>query len=266
MGAIAEVITGRATNPAALTALTMNTGDTAAVRSFGESPRAMLLNAWAQEATTGFLRVRSPNLHDNTQGLRLAVPAALPQALLPDGVRQNLIPTDVLTLEIQGGAAEVDAAAFLMYYDNIGTGAARLATWAQIAGLIESILSVQVDTAGPVASGDWSNGTVFTNFSNVLHANTFYAVLGYEVDVACCAVALRGPDTGNYRIGGPGPLVPIETRDWFKRQSSEQGLPFIPIINSQNAPGTTSNVAKVGAAGTVNVTWILAELSANPGV
>lgn len=265
MGAMWEVITGRATNPAALAALSVNTGDTFAVRAFGGQSTPRLEQLWSQQATAGFVRVRSPRMHDSTQAIRVAAPAANPIGLLAPGTEQKLNETDVPIYEIQGGGAEVDAAAFLLYYGDVGSVGGRFAMWEQVKPLIVNHLSVQVDTAGPVVSGDWSPGTALTNFTDLLHADTWYAVLGYELDAPCLAVALRGTDTGNYRVGGPGGQNPQETRDWFKELSRNHGTPHIPIINSQNKAGTQSFVARITAAGTVNVTWLLAELSANPG-
>jgi hypothetical protein len=261
MASMIEVIAGRATNPAALTALTVNTGDTFAVRAFGEGAAPYLENVWTQQATAGIVRIRSPRLHDATQGIRLVANAALPQALLPLGSEQKLHQTDVLTFELQGGGAEVDAAAALICYANVNTGGARYAMWEQIKPLIQDILTVQVDVAGPATSGDWSAGTAFTNFSDLLKADAWYAILGYTLDTASLAVAIQGPDTGNYRVGGPGVLNSIETRDWFVRLSRAHGTPHIPIFNSQNDGATRVFVARVGAGGTINVSLIMARLS-----
>lgn len=270
MGEIVEVITGRAVNPAAFAALTINTGDPGAgaangtaVRSFqGATPK--LEGVWTQQATAGFVRVRSPRLHDPTRGITLAAPAALPVNLLYDGCEQILYETDTLTVEIQGGGAETDAAAFLIAYSNVSEGTSKLRMWEQVRQLIRHTIGHQVDAAGPATSGDWSAGTAFNNLSGLLHADTWYAVLGYELDTASLAVAVRGPDTGNYRVGGPGALQPIETRDWFIRQSLKHNAPRVPVFNSQNQGATQTFVARVGAGGTVNVTWILAELNAAP--
>lgn len=265
MGNIWEVITGRVTNPAALTALTMNTDDTAAIRSFGEGATYRLENVWSQQATAGFVRIRSPRLHDSTQSIRLAANAALPRPLMPLGSEQPVVQTDTLTLEIQGGGAEVDSMAVLMYYGNVSSGGGRFATWEQIKPLIRNYLSVQVDVAGPATSGDWSAGTVLTNFTDLLHANTSYAVLGYTLDTASLAVGFRGPDTGNYRVGGPGILAADETRGWFKKLSLAHGTPHIPVFNSQNKNATQAFVSRVGAGGTINVTFNMVELASNPG-
>jgi len=270
VGEIVEVITGRVTNPAAFTAVTINSGDPGAgaaggtgVRSFsGATPK--LEGVWYQGAAAGFVRVRSNRLHDPVRGITLAAPAALPTNLLPDGTEQILQETDTLILEVQGGAAEIDTAALLISYGNVSEGTSKLRMWEQVRPLIRNIVGHQVDAAGPVTSGDWSAGTNFNNLSGLLHADTFYAVLGYEVDAPVLAVALRGPDTGNYRVGGPGPLQPLETRDWFIRQSKLHNAPRVPVFNSQNQAATQAFVARVTAAGTVNVTWVLAELNAQP--
>lgn len=265
MGAILETITGRATNPAALAALTMNTGDSLAVRAFGEAVAIKVEGLWTQQATAGFLRLRSPRMHDNVQGIRLATPAALPQNLLPNELEQLVYQTDTLIAEIQGGGAEVDAMAIQMYYDGVGSGAARLATWDQIKPQIVNVSGVQVDVAGPVTSGDWSAGTNLTNFTDQWHANKYYAVLGYLTDAPVLAVAVKGPDTGNYKAGGPGAQQSIETRDWFIEQSRLHGTPHIPVIQAQNKGNTQVHVARITAAGTVNVTLILAELAGAAG-
>lgn len=265
MGAILEVLTGRATNPAALTALTMNTGDSLAIRAFGEAVTAKIEGIWSQQATAGFVRLRSPRMHDNVQGIRLASPAATPVNLLPNELEQRVYQTDTLIAEIQGGGAEVDAMAIQVYYDGVTGQAARLATWDQVKPLIKNVSGHLVDVAGPVTSGDWSAGTNLTNSNDQFHADTFYAVLGYHADAPVNAVAIKGPDTGNYKVGGPGAQNPIETRDWFIEQSRLHGTPHIPIIQAQNKGNTQVHVSRITAAGTINVTLILAELSGAAG-
>lgn len=265
MTSIIEVIAGRATNPAALAALTANTGDSFTVRAFGDGVKPLLINTWSQQATAGFVRIRSNRLHDAVQGIRTIAPAANPKALLPLGMEQELFPTDTLTFEIQGGGAEVDAAAMLIRYENATASTGRFASWGQIKPLIRNYLTVQVDAAGPVVTGDWSPGTNFNNLTNLLKANTFYAILGYETDAPCNAIAVRGADTGNFRVGGPGSIDPVETRAWFKLLSDTHGMPYIPVINSQNVGNTQTFVSRITAAGTVNVTWNMAELTAAAG-
>ena len=264
MGSIIEVITGRATNPAAFTALTMNTGDTNAVRSFGDMVACKLCNLWSQQATAGYVRARSSRMHDPTRGITMATFAAANGDLLPDEVTQLVYPTDTITLEIQGGAAEVDAMAVAMAYDGLSSKAAELTMWEQVKPLIKDYVGHQVAVTGPVTSGDWSAGNALNSLSGLLHANTWYAVLGYTLDAPVLSVAVQGPDTANYKAGGPGPQDVNVTRDWFIRWARADGQPRIPVINSQNQAATNVHIARITAAGTVNVTLLLAELTAKP--
>src|SRR5437868_5221359 len=99
-----NVVTGRVTNPGAtLTALTADTGDSFTVKSFSFGDTALIIDAWAQAATPGVLRIRSPRLHDVSQGIRLRTVQAASRSLLPKNLNQPLKPQDVLTVEGSGG-------------------------------------------------------------------------------------------------------------------------------------------------------------------
>lgn len=262
MGKVIEIVTGRVTNPGAtLTALTANTGNSFTVRAFDSGSAAWLHALWGQQATAGVIRVRSPKMHDAVQNLRYQNGAAVIRNLLPEPAQTRLYPTDVLTFEQSGGGAEVDSAALELYYDDLPGGDQKLALWEQVQPKIVNLLTVEVAVTGPTTSGDWSAGNALNASFDLLKADTLYALLGYTVDTASLAVGISGPDTSNYRLGGPGPTEPLEMRDWFIRQAMRRGKPYIPIINSNNRGGTLVSVAKVGAGGTINVDLSLAELS-----
>src|SRR5437870_3650244 len=145
MGAALEVISGRVVNPgAALTAWTMNTGDSLAVRNFDNPGRALLLDAWALGATAGVLRIRSPRLHDNVQGIRSQVLAATPQPLLPDVTRQPIVAQDTLIVEQSGGGAETDCGTILNYYSDLPGGDARLFALEDLQSRIRNVLTNEV--------------------------------------------------------------------------------------------------------------------------
>src|SRR5574342_500176 len=254
-----QVVTGRVVNPgAALTAITPNTLDTFTVRDFPESSMAYLHGMWTQQATAGAVRLRSPRFHDDTQGIRKIANAASVFNLFGDEEEQRLFPNDPLRFDQSGGGAETDAAALLVYYRDLPGINARLETWESIKPRIIELMGHVVDIAGPATSGDWSAGTPITTPNDNLKADTDYAVLGYEVNTEALAVALSGTDTGNFRGGGPGPLNPIETRDWFVSQARQRGLPYIPVFNSNNRGNTLASVARVGAGGTISVSFQLA--------
>lgn len=257
-----EVVTGRVVNPGAtITALTANTGNTFTVRDFPEGQQAFLEGIWAQNATAGVVRARSARFHDDVQGIRYRSPAANIRNYFADEAEQKLYPNDVLRFEQSGGGAETDSAAMLLYYNDLPGIAARLSMWEQIKPQIVNLLTVEVAVAGPATAGDWSAGTAITTTFDLLKADTNYAILGYQTDTACLAVAWSSTDTGNLRVGGPGPTESIETRDWFVSLAKNHGTPHIPVFNSNNRGSSLASVALNTAAGTINVSYSLAQLA-----
>ena len=265
MGKAFQIIGGRVTNAGAtITALTANTGDSFTVRSFPMESYAWLENIWAQEATTGVVRVRSPRLHDAVQGIRLRVSAS-GRFLLPRPAEQRLYAQDVLTFELSGGGAETDAAFIAVYYEDLPGVDARLATWDEIAPRIVNVAGVeQAITTGGTAS-DWGGSQAINADFDQFKRNVDYALLGYTSDIALGAIGVTGPDTGNLRVGGPGALNPEFSSEWFVHLSRLQGRGHIPIINGANCGATTFDVSHTATATAANVTLILAELAGPSG-
>lgn len=262
MGLAYEVLTGRATNPGATpTALTANAGDTFTVRSFPFESGAFLEGIWAKGGTAGIVRVTSPRLHDQVQGLRLPFRVNTPRNLVPDEAMQRLFPQDALSVAITGGAAETDVGAIAVYYRDLPGIDARLATWDQVQSRIEHILSAEVAVAAAGTLGDWSAGTALNATFDLLKNDVNYAILGYESSVEVAAIAVRGPDTGNLRVGGPGAAEEVETRNWFVDQTRAKGTPHIPVINASNKGATLVFQANNLAGAVNNVNLILAQLA-----
>lgn len=262
MGRAMEVITGRILNPGAgIAAITANTGNSFVVRDFPGSSRTILKGMWGFSATAGVLRVHSARMHDDTQGLRYRIPASVVRNLLADEAEQPLYPNDVLRVEQSGGGAETDSAGLLVMYDDLPGISARLSMWEEVKQRIVNLLTVEVPVAGPATAGDWSAGTAINALSDLLKADTDYAILGYTTDTLVNAVGWASSDTGNLKVGGPGPLEPVETRDWFVSLARNTGRPAIPVFNSNNRGSSLAFVCHNTAAGTINVCWSLAQLS-----
>lgn len=261
MGRALEIISGKATNPSTtFTALTMATGDSATVRNFQDSDMAFMEDMWAQGATAGAVRVTSPRLHDNLQGIRLGYAAATPQPLTPPDLKQRLRPQDNLTLQITGGGGEVDVASFLNVYNNLPGVDANLQTWEQVKPQIRNIAGVQTDHTIGATAGDYSGQQTIVSLYDTLKANEHYAILGYLVSAAVCSIGFRSPDFGNLRVGGPGTIQRLETRSWFKDLALRNGEPFIPVFNAANKFSTFVDLFSTATAGAVSVWTILAEL------
>lgn len=261
MGVAFEVITGRVDNTAGtLTEVTPGNADSFAVRSFPFEAGAWLEGLWAQSVAAQVVRVRSPRLHDNVQGIRYRTIADTPRNFLSDWSRQRLFPQDELVVETASGGADTTTAALLIYYADLPGISARLTTWEQIEPMIENLLTVEVDVAAAATVGDWSAGTALTNFTDLLKRNVDYAILGYQTEENVAAIGIRGSDTGNLRVGGPGTTEAIETRDWFVSLTRRMGTPHIPIVNAANKDNTLIFQAENAAGAQNDLQLSLAEL------
>lgn len=262
MGRALEIVTGRVVNPgAALTSLTPNTGDSFSVKNFNLAAGAQMEDIWAQGAAAQTVEVRSAKLHDNLHGIRLITPAGVTRSLLSEQFTQRIYPSDVLTVQSTGGAAETDDVALLMYYEDLPGADARLTTWEEIAPRVASLVSVECDITLGGTAGDYQGSRGIDVQNGVLKARTDYAILGYLVTTQVLAVGIRSPDFGNLRVGGPGATEAIETRDWFVDLSRRYARPHVPVFNADNKGATLVDLASVAVAGTVLLVLHLAELA-----
>lgn len=263
MGQALEVIGGSVLNPGTttLTALTASTGDSFAIRAFNDADGAYLQDFWFQEATPGIARIRSARLHDNNQGFRTIVPTAVARGLMPDDLEMRVYSTDTLIIEATGGAAETDVAAFMIRYNNINGLNANLMDWGSVKPRIERIMGQEVDPTSSATIGAWGPGRAINADFDNFYANRSYAVLGYQTNTAVCAVTIKGVDTGNVRIGGPGTTESIETRDWFVELSNRSNSPCIPIIQANNRGGTLVDLLANAASVAAKVSFIMALLT-----
>ena len=264
MPAALELLSGSATAPGATqTALTMATGNTLTIRNSRPGSLAWLLQVWADVQGAGVLRVRSPNLHDNNQGIRLDTVVGDVTPLLPFGHRQKLYPQDTLSVDISGSAVagDIENVGLLVYYEDLVGADAQFRSWADIANRIENVVTVENTLATGVAGGYSGEEALDAEF-DLLKANTSYALLGYLVDTECASVRWRGTDVSNYGVGGPGePALRFMTSEWFIRLSDHYGLPLIPVFNAANKSGILIDAVQDENGADPTVTSIFAELA-----
>lgn len=257
-----DTVLGQVTNQVALTNITVAPGDTLTVRSFSSPAQAYLEDVIAKGGQSVTVRVTSPYLHDTTRGITGISAQAPWQRFMPRQAPQALSSQDVLAVQALSGGANSTAVFLRNYYTDLGAPGARLHSWGDISGIINDIKPVEIDVTASATIGQW-NDTAITTTENLLRANTDYAILGYSVDVACLCVAVKGQDTGNLRIAGPGSVLQDLTQEYFIQLDQETGRPHIPVINAANVNNTTVSVADNAASTAVKVQLILAELSQN---
>lgn len=267
MGRAIEVVAGFATNPGAtLTTLTPSTNTSFTVRGTDTSKNAWLGTGWAFNATAGEFVIKSPRLHDNVQGVRNRVTAALTAPLFNTPfnpmARQRLFAQDNLTVQISGGGAELDCGAVLIYYEDLAGVAGRFVDYPTVLSKGINLVTAEV-TVTAVATGNFGGAVAINSTFDTLKANTDYAILGGMTDTRGTAVGITGVDLGNLRVGFPAePSLRDVTNNWFIGLANSLGLPAIPVINSANKAAITIDVETNGAGGTYIVNLTLLEMAA----
>ncbi len=266
MPAIDTIASYQGTSGSTFAAGTMAAGDSNVVRNAPLTSPVQLVAAMYDSVTANEpWRVRSPALVDNVQGIRFYPGQTPARRLLPRQVRQVLQPQDTLTIEFTTAATTGKALGALgIYYSQLPGISARLFSPGDIAGNVAYIKPMVITFgSGGNTAGAWYD-LVATTTESLLDANTDYAVLGYEVDTQVAAVAIKGSETGNLRIGGPGTSDSSVTSEYFLQLSEYTGLPCIPVFNSANI-GTIygSIISSAATAAALDLVFILAQLSHN---
>lgn len=268
MGRALEIIAGFATNPGAtLTTLTMSTGQSATIRGTDTTKGTWLLSTAAFNATAGEFRITSPRLHDQAQGIRQRITAALAAPLAPgynnSAFAQRLYAQDNLTLQLSGGGAEIDVASLLIGYDDLAGIAGRFIDSATLKKSGVALLTAEV-TVTAVTTGNFGGAVAINSSFDTLIANTDYAVIGGLTDTRGGAVGITAVDFGNLRLGFPcEPSLRDVTSNWFQGLSTTFNAPYIPVFNSANKTTTLIDVQTNGAGGTYIINLILVQLAPN---
>jgi len=238
------------------------TGDSFLVKNANPTRKNFLGSIWAYLHAPGVVRVRSPKMHDNVQGINFWIQANDVSPPLGHDVVQNVYPQDLLTVELSGSSTvgHIEQVALLMYYEDLPGVSSRLANWTDIAGRIRNIFTVRVPITA-TSTNSWTGTTAINSYVDLFKANVDYAILGYLTMPMITAVGIRGPDTGNMRVGGPGFGAIYElSRDWFVQLNKKWGVPTIPIINGSNKFSTTVDVMANEMITEAKITLIMAEL------
>lgn len=260
-GPALQLITGFVTAPSTtMTAWTMAAGDSLQISNCEFSKMVRLLQAWGDWQTAGYLGIRSPKMHDAVRGIKLKGTASDVVPLLPWIQPQRLYPQDVLIAEQSGSATagDIETGCMLVHYEDLPGCNARFISPddLQKRGIFQFAGENTIATG---TAGGYSGSEAINAEFDQFKANTDYALVGYLTDTECAAIGVRGPDTGNYRLGGPGnETLRHVTADWFTRLSLRYGIPLIPVINSANKGATFVDAAQDenGADPLVNLIFV----------
>lgn len=263
-GLALDTIVTSATNPGAgpTAFTTAASSDSLVIRNFNNPAICRLIQMHRRGATSGFFRVRSPLLHDNVRGIMFTSGQTPSLWATPLEQEQKLYAQDTLTAEGSGGGAETDLGILVVHYSDLPGVAARLHTTADIDSIVAYVKPITVAITTSATIGAWTD-TVVTTTEDLTRANTDYAVLGYITSAALGMVGVKGSDTGNLRIAGPGSINVEDTSNYFVRMSDYHGIPFIPVFNSANKGAFFVSTVDSAASTAATITLMCAQLSQN---
>lgn len=206
--------------------------------------RVKILHAWAVCQTAGFVQIAFPSAHDTTRGLRMNTQANALTHLLPIGTTLDVEPQELLAVTIAATAVAGDVEqVFMLEQLDLPGVSGRYISWGELNRMKEKLTSVQASlavTAGPGYTGE----ELINAESDLMKANRDYAILGAvfrtgQAANACPGVlTIRGPDTGNVRIGIPVSTDSLLTAEYFALLSRATGEECIPVFNSGNRAST----------------------------
>jgi hypothetical protein len=238
--------------------------DSLTIRSFNRDKKAILQQVVYSAGGAQKLRIISPLLHDNVTGLTFQPSETPSQFIVPPGATIDLAPMDTLTVQGACAGATTITAGLQIYYEDLDGVEARLFSWPDIRSIQKYVKSVEV-ASGAVAVGAWTD-TALTTTENQLHADEYYAVLGWESNQAVDLIGFKGSATGNLRIAGPGTTETLDVSNYFVYMSERTGRPCIPVFNANDRTAfyvSCANHAAIAGA-TAEVYPILVQLTKRP--
>ena len=253
----------------AFEALAAATNESLSIRWLGSGTTCELIDAWgADSATKCQFSIRSPLLHDNVRGIRfghmanptLSANSGKPQFYLSPYWTQPYDPTDTLTIEANGTAADRVVFSQLLRYEVPGPLGARLLSHTEVQARLRNLVGILVAPTG-AATGDFGTGVALNSSDDRLKANTDYALIGATSDLMYTTCALFGPDTGNLSVSWPGSWQEDIQAGYFFELSRQLQKPMIPVINSNNKGVTFIKIADAGGAISPNIVLQFAELA-----
>jgi hypothetical protein len=268
-------------------ALAANTGDVLGVANYGGDPSvsaARITEMWAIDSTSAmevsFVYTRPQSTHDQSRGFRFEVPALFPGGagnvaghnILAGYGTIDLYKSDTPVINVTTTAADNAMVSWVEQYDDLPGVQGVFGTWDQIQSLQISAVGINSAVVSSATRGAYGATRAFNADDDRLHANTWYALLGWTSRTPITTVSLLGPDWGGQRIGGPAGVINLDNAFWFVDQdikwrqlSRTSGMPMIPCFNSNNKAAINVQIADSAAQSTPQIDFTLYELSAQPG-
>ena len=255
--------------------LVANTGDSVAVANFGgqSDQGARIIESWgidsAHVAEGAMIYTRPEATHDQQHGWRFSVQAAAFNAtghvaavdLLQGKQVLNLFRSDTPQLLWSSTASDCLVQSWVTEYDDLPGASAAFISPADVISLHKSKVGIRVSAVASGTAGAYGAQRAFNADDDRLHANTWYAIEGINVQLPVTTVSLIGPDWGGQRIGLPAGSIFINSSSWFMDQSYKWGRAYVPVFNSNNKSSVLVQVADSATSTSPQIDFQLIELT-----
>ena len=228
--------------PSTGAAMTAVTGDPANIRNAAPGSMVRLLGAWTYSQLLGITQITWPSGHDLVRGFRYRNLATQVTNKVPRGCLSSFRGQDPLNVTQVGSATsgDVEICQMLFWYEDLPGVDAHLLDMPSLNMRGRNILTIEdsITTAGNGVG--YSGARALNAGSDLLKANTEYAIIGAQVGAACGGLTVRGVDFGGLRISFPGDpnIDPSAAANFYPDLSEAYGFPCIPVFNSANRAGT----------------------------
>ena len=243
----------------------------ALIRNSNANAKVHLLTAWGNATGQAInVRVRSPLMHDNQQGLRFHIQVDNPDLLLDPKMPEMLYPQDALIIENQSitadAATNVHMFSMLVYYEDMPGIDANLVTPEYVMSKKEHLMTTE-NTIATTATGDYGGEEAVNAELNQFKANRYYALLGASISVAAGSIRYRGVDIGNVGVGLPANAGDTWfTMNFFVWLSERSGKPCIPVFNSSNIDSVLIDATQDEGGADVLVESVFAQLKGSSAI
>jgi|SRR5882724_2857068 len=256
--------------------LAANAGDSLSVANFNTGG-AKIVEMWGIDsdsvAELEVIYTRPESTHDQQHGVRFNIPALLPGGaaavaahnLLSGYGTIDLYKSDIPAFTVTTTAADDVLVSWVTKYDDLPGVQGVFSTPAQVSALQKSIVGIQCNAVASATPGAYGAQRAFNADDDRLHANTWYAILGYTLSTAITTVSLLGPDWGGQRVGGPAGVLNLDNSTWFWDQSLKWADALIPCFNSNNKGNVLVQIADGEASTAPKLDFLLYELNSQPG-
>lgn len=237
------------------------------------------INMWGIDsdsvAELEVISTRPASTHDQLHGIRFEIASLLPGGaavpaahnLLGDQGGFQCFSGDTLALTVTSTASDDVVVSYQLEYQDLPGVSGTFSNWAQVQALRASTVGIKsAAQANTSTAGAYGTARAFNADDARLHAGSWYALLGWTVQVQCTSITLTGPDWGGQRIGGPAGVLSLDHTSWFADQSwRRNNANLIPCFQALNAGSINIQVCDAETSTTPAIDFLCYELTAKPG-